>query len=181
MYRCIVYTLLTTVVTSSAFVSQSPVTKSCSIATASTPRPLHLFWFGKDGDKVGTSDKKKVGTTDKKGEVLGGVAQVMDSMAAFKKGQQVGTLTWNLVQELGGTTVEGNAAEGKVRVFFDGQQRPKRVQIDEAYVRDVDIDDLNSALVVAMQDAYKKSREKMEEKMKELYGELGLPPSTSRD
>jgi DNA-binding protein YbaB len=32
-----------------------------------------------------------------------------------------------------------------------------------------------------MQDAYKKSREKMEEKMKELYGELGLPPSTSRD
>jgi DNA-binding YbaB/EbfC family protein len=181
MYHCIVYALLITLVTSSAFVSQLPVTKSCSISTAFTPRPLHLFWFGKDGDKVGTSDKKKVGATDRKGEVLGGVSQVMDSMEAFKKGQQVGTLTSNLLQELGGTNVEGNAADGKVRVFFDGQQRPKRVQIDETYVRDVDIDDLNSALAVAMQDAYKKSREKMEEKMKELYGELGLPPSTSRD
>ena len=181
MYRCIVCTLLIIFDTSSAFVSQTPVTKSCSIATRVAQRTLSLFWFGKDGDKVGTSDTKKVGTTDRKGEVMGGVSQVMDSMEAFKKGQQVGSLTSNLLQELGGTTVEGNAAQGKVRVFFDGQQRPKRVQIDEAYVRVVDIDDLNSALAVAMQDAYKKSREKMEEKMKELYGELGLPSSTSRD
>jgi DNA-binding YbaB/EbfC family protein len=127
---------------------------------------LGLFWFGKgDGDKQND------------GEGLGGVAQVMESMDGFKKSQQIGKLTSNLVQDLGSTVVEGSAAEGKVRVFMDGEQRPKRVQIDEEYGEAVDVDDLSSALLVALQECYAKSREKQEEKMKDLYSELGLPPS----
>jgi DNA-binding YbaB/EbfC family protein len=179
MHRCIVYTLLATIVTSSAFVLQSPVTKSRLLRTTLfIPRrpPLFLFWFGKDGDKQKTPEKKK---SDRKGEGLGGVAQVMDNMEAFKKSQQVGTLTANLVQELSTMNVEGNAADNKIRIFFDGQQRPKRVQIDESYLRTVHVDDLNAALAIAMQDAYQKSREKMQEKLKDLYEELGLPPATS--
>ena len=129
---------------------------------------LNLFWFGKDGDRG-----------DQGGEDLGGVSRVMDSMEGFKKSQQVGKLTSNLVKELGSTIVEGTAAEGKVKIFMDGQQRPKRVKIDEQYVEAVDIDDLSTALVAAMQDAYAKSREKQEEKMKDLYAELGLPQSSS--
>jgi len=137
---------------SAAFTSTPPATKQSTC--------LNLFWFGKgDGDK-----KDNTG-----GEGLGGVAQVMDSMEGFKKSQQVGTLTSNLVQDLGSIVVEGSAAEGKVRVFMDGQQRPKRVKIDEVYGEAVDVDDLSTALVAAMQDAYAKSREKMEEKMKDLY------------
>lgn len=143
----------------------SPASPSAS--TRKTP-VLSLFWFGKgDGDKENT------------GEGLGGVAQIMDSMDGFKKSQQVGMLTSNLVQDLGSTIVEGSAAEGKVKVFVDGQQRPKRVHIDETYGNAVDVDDLSAALVAAMQDAYAKSREKMEEKMKDLYAELGLPPSAT--
>lgn len=182
MYRCIAYTLLVTIVASTAFVMPSPLTKSRFLlrtASSFTPRPLFLFWFGKDGDKAKMPEKKK---SDRKGEGLGGVAQVMDSMEAFKKAQQAGTLTGNLLQELSAVNVEGNAADNKVRVFFDGQQQPKRVQIDESYLRSVDVDDLNAALAIAMKDAYQKSREKMQEKLKELYGELGLPPATlSRD
>jgi DNA-binding YbaB/EbfC family protein len=177
------YTLLVTSFTrSSGFVVHSPPTKSPFLLrtlSSFNPRPLFLFWFGKDGDKAKTPEKKK---SDRKGEGLGGVAQVMDSMEAFKKAQQVGTLTGNLVQELSAVNVEGNAADNRVRVFFDGQQRPKRVQIDESYLRSVDVDDLNAALATAMQDAHQKSREKMQEKLRELYGELGLPPATfSRD
>ena len=128
---------------------------------------VDLFWFGKgDGDK------------DNDGEGLGGVAQVMESMDGFKKSQQVGLLTSNLVKELEeSTVVEGSAADGKVRVFMDGQQRPKRVQIDEEYGEAVDVDDLCSELLVALQECYAKSREKQEGKMKDLYTELGLPPS----
>jgi DNA-binding protein YbaB len=128
---------------------------------------LDLFWFGKgDGDK------------DNDGEGLGGVAQVMQSMDGFKKTQQVGLLTSNLVKDLvESTVVEGSAADGKVRVFMDGQQRPKRVQIDEEYKEAVDVDDLCSALLEALQVCYAKSREKQEGKMKDLYTELGLPPS----
>ena len=144
---------------------------------ASSSTLIQLFWFGKDGDsnkKDGTSDNKRKGTPG-----LGGVAQVMDSMDSFKKAQQVGKLTGELVQSLASIVVEGTAADGKVRVFFDGQQYPKRVQVDETYVSTIDVDDLNSALTAAMQDAYAKSREKMEEKTKDLYGELGLPSSAS--
>lgn len=138
----------------------------CSAGAATTS--LGLFWFGKgDGDK------------ENDGEGLGGVAQVMESMDGFKKSQQVGTLTSNLVQGLGSVVVEGSAAEGKVRVFMDGQQRPKRVQIDEEYGQAVDVDDLSTALLTAMQDCYTKSREKQEEKMKDLYTELGLSPSAA--
>lgn len=177
MHRCIVCTLLATLVTSSAFVLPSLQMKPrFLLRTASylTPPPLFLFWFGKDGDKAKMAEKKR---SDRKGEGLGGVAQVMDSMEAFKKAQQAGTLTGNLVQELSAVSVEGNAADNKVRVFFDGQQRPKRVQIDESYLKSVDVDDFNAALAIAMQDAHQKSREKMQEKLKELYAELGLPPA----
>lgn len=137
-------------------------------SAGATTSSLGLFWFGKGHGDKGND-----------GEGLGGVAQVMESMDGFERSQHVGALTSNLVQDLGSVVVEGSAAGGKVRIFMDGQQRPKRVQIDEEYGKAVDVDDLSTALLAAMQECYAKSREKQEEKMKDLYAELGLPPSAT--
>jgi DNA-binding YbaB/EbfC family protein len=134
---------------------------------------LGLFWFG--GGKDDESKKRK-------GEAasgFGGVAQVMDSMENFKKAQQVGKITEGILQELSSMSVEGSAEDGKVRVFFDGTQRPKSVDIDETYMSSVEADDLEAALAAAMKDAHAKSKEKMEEKMKSFYAELGLASSAN--
>ena len=108
---------------------------------------------------------------------MGGVVSVMDSMDSFKKAQKAGKMTEAIVQELSAAVVEGVAADGKVKVYFDGQQRPKGVDIDESYLSEISGRDLCAALTAAMQDAHSSSREKMDEKMKAFYAELGLPAS----
>jgi nucleoid-associated protein EbfC len=127
-----------------------------------------------EDDIWGTSnDKKNLSNGDNKSG-LGGVAGIMDSMENFKTAQQVGKMTHSLVYELASTTVEGTAVDGKVKVIFDGQQRPLNVQIDEAYLEQADSSDLSAALTTAMKDAYRKSSERMDEKMKSFYVDLGL-------
>ena len=98
----------------------------------------------------------------------------MDSMENFKTAQQVGKMTNSLVYELVSTTVEGIAVDGKVKVVFDGQQRPITVQIDDAYLKQADSSDLSVALTTAMKDAYRKTSDRMDEKMKSFYMDLGL-------
>jgi DNA-binding YbaB/EbfC family protein len=144
-----------------------------------------LSWFSKDSssgdgktkdvlgdDRNGSSKDSNNPGSSKAG--LGGVAGIMDSMENFKTAQQVGKMTNALVQELVSMTIEGQAAEGKVKVYFDGQQRPVNVQIDEGYLESADVADLNTALTAAMKDAYQKSSERMDEKMKSFYVDLGL-------
>ena len=161
-----------------------------SVRTAS-PTQLQIFswfsgsWFNKDGSS-GDKNKKEVWGDDASSNDgtnkspssskagLGGVAGIMDSMENFKTAQQVGKMTNALVQELSSMTIEGQAAEGKVKVYFDGQQRPVNVQIDEGYLETVDVGDLNIALTTAMKDGYQKSSERMDDKMKSFYVDLGL-------
>lgn len=126
-------------------------------------------WFGR---------KKRQGEND--AENLGGVASIVDSMGDLKTAQRVGQLTDSLVKELTTTVVEGFAMDGKVKVSFDCQQKPVGVAIDEGLLSgDVDSATLSSALTLAMQDAHSKSIERMDEKMKNLYAELGLSATSA--
>eukprot|EP00566_Odontella_aurita_P027409 CAMPEP_0113532600 /NCGR_PEP_ID=MMETSP0015_2-20120614/4150_1 /TAXON_ID=2838 /ORGANISM="Odontella" /LENGTH=167 /DNA_ID=CAMNT_0000431581 /DNA_START=249 /DNA_END=752 /DNA_ORIENTATION=- /assembly_acc=CAM_ASM_000160 len=149
---------------------------------------LGLFWFG--GKKEDRSEEtggkgandavpdqsqvrvQQAGASSS--GVMGGTAAMMES---FKQSQEVGKKTTAMLQELGASTVEGSAANGKVRVFADGQQRPTGVDVDEKFLRSVSAEDLNAAMMAAMQEAHTKSMELMEEKMQALYAEIGLPPS----
>ena len=133
--------------------------------------------WGAEGDGTAsttTTTGKMTTSTSSNKAGLGGVAGIMDSMENFKTAQQVGKMTNALVQELAATTVEGVAVDGKVKVVFDGQQRPLGVQIDETYLANVEASDLSVALTTAMKDAYRKSAERMDEKMKSFYVDLGL-------
>jgi DNA-binding YbaB/EbfC family protein len=168
------YYIMKTVVTSSlvlmfllapsarAFTSIPGFLKLTPTITPKTSR-LHLNWF---------SNKKDERPRQKND--IGGVAQVMDSMEQLRKTQDVGKLTVSILEELDGLSFQGIAADGKVRVIFDGQRRPKGVEIDDAFLASADADDLQVAITSAMKEAYEKSGEKMEEKMKSLYVELGL-------
>jgi DNA-binding YbaB/EbfC family protein len=136
-----------------------------------------LWWGGQDDEKGQLPDSDDAKKQQQPG--MGGVASVMDSMESFKKAQEVGKRTASVLQELSSMTVEGTAGGGSVRVFVDGKQRPMGVEIDEKYLSDVKSEDLNAAITSAMQEAHKKSSNKMEEKMQALYSELGLVQNTN--
>lgn len=138
---------------------------------------LHFFnWFSSSKDGDGKDAKQDAPSVESKG-ALGGVAGIMDSMDSFKRSQRIGKITGALVQELRSTTVEGVAENGKVKVIYDCQQRPVSTYIDEAFFQAMDASDVAAAITSAMKDANSKSTEKMDEKMKSFFNELGLPPS----
>jgi DNA-binding protein YbaB len=137
---------------------------------------ITLPWFsGKNEGDKGLDDEGAM-ARDGKG-TLGGVAGTMDSMDSFKKAQRIGKRTSALVQDLSATTVEGTSPDGKVKVIFDCQQRPIKTTIDEAYFEASDFSDVSNAITAAMKDAHAKSIERMDDKMKSFYSELGMPSS----
>ena len=100
-------------------------------------------------------------------------------MKSFKSSQRIGDRTSAILQDLSNILVEGSAADGKVKVTCNGQQRPLGVQIDEAYFQSLQnnkegSEELSAALTKAMQEAHYKSTERMEEKMKSFYADLGF-------
>lgn len=101
------------------------------------------------------------------------------TMENFKKVQQVGKRTAQLSDELAGTTVSGQDRRGKVKVFVDGQQRPKGIEIDDSYLESVTPVDLVTDITAAMQDAHAKSAELMAKKMQFIYTDLGIPQSNA--
>ena len=137
---------------------------------------MHIWGFGSDKSNNKKPDATPLGdTAASKSGTLGSVAGIMDSMDGFKTSQRIGKRTGSLVQELMMLNVEGVAEGGKVKVTMDGQQRPVSTYIDEAYLEAAEAADIASAITVAMKDAHTKSTEKMDEKIKNLLNEMGLP------
>ncbi|KAL7578332.1 hypothetical protein ACA910_012738 [Epithemia clementina (nom. ined.)] len=144
---------------------------SSSTSTTSTALRIDLGGFFGGGNKKSRSSDDPA-LTD------GGVAEIMQSMTNLESAQRMGKLTTSLLQELQSSIVEGSAQDGKVKVYFDCQQKPVRVSIDESYYADAaDAAELAASLTVAMKDGHEKSIEKMTEKMKSLYSEFGLSTS----
>ena len=151
-----------------------------SLNRRKTSTALNLFWFGgndetkkkrKEKSKDTSSDNSNLDTT----VPTSGMGTTVNTMENFKQSQELGKKTSALLQELGSISVEGNAAKGKVKVYFDAQQRPTGVEIDEEYLRKVGVEDLNESLLQALLDAHGKSIQTMQDKMQSLYTDIGLP------
>jgi DNA-binding protein YbaB len=130
-------------------------------------------WF------TGSNVENQNESTEKASESLGGVAGIMDSMESFKTSQRVGERTNGVLQDLSNIIVEGTAADGKVQVRFNGNGRPTGVHIDDGYFQGLrkkkdGVEELNIAITKAMQDAHSKSAEKMDERLKSFYSDLGF-------
>jgi DNA-binding protein YbaB len=139
------------------------------------PSAIGAFpWFGgSDGDE-NNDEPDEIASAS-----LRGVSTIMDSMSSFKSSQRVGERASAILQDLSSTIVEGTAADGKVKVSFDGNQQPIGVQIDETYLQAIKnrkegAEELGLAMTKAMQDAHTKSGLKLEEKLKSVYADLGF-------
>lgn len=110
-------------------------------------------------------------------ENLGGVAGIMDSLESFRGSQKVGERTNTIMQELSKEVIDSSAADGKVKVTFDGHQRLVSLKIDDAYfeslIERADAkNELIDVLTAAFKSGYSKSSEKIDEKMKSFYSDL---------
>jgi DNA-binding protein YbaB len=168
-----------------------------STRTSESASQLSAFlWFGGNDEKKGEGDGNLMAVssssalTGKDSSTLRGVSNIVDSMASFKASQRVGERTGAALQELSSILVEGTAADGKIKVTFNGQQMPVGVQIDETYLKGLlarrpgvgsssnnnkeGIDQLCAALTEAMKEAQAKSAAKVDDKLKSLYSDLGF-------
>lgn len=144
----------------------------------SSPR-FAFPWFG---ESTTDKDEKDLGSTTES-NISGNQAENLSDAAniieCLKSSQRIGERTSATLRELSYTVVEGLAADGNVRVTFNGQQIPVGVEVDETYLKEIisgnekeGVDKLCLALTKAMQDAHYKSGVKVEEKMKSLYSDL---------
>ncbi|KAL7527179.1 hypothetical protein ACHAWF_002067 [Thalassiosira exigua] len=89
----------------------------------------------------------------------------------------------------GGIAIGGENRRGGVKVSFNGKQQPIGVEVDPNFLFSssnsesrgvISIEELNGAIYDAIQDGYQQSGLLMEEKMKGLYSQLGLPRETQQ-
>ena len=79
-----------------------------------------------------------------------------------------------LQDEAEATQVEGQAAKGLVKVVVTGGQQLVSVRIDPSVMDDREM--LEDLIVAATNDALRRSKEVVSQKLGALAGALGLPP-----
>jgi len=150
---------------------------SSFIGRSSLTQRYAFSWFNKDSSTTdGEEDPDGASTDSQLSKNLSEASSIMES---FKTSQRIGERSGAALQELSYTMVEGIAADGNIKVTFNGQQIPVGVDIDETYLADIvskegkeGIDKLCTELTYAMQDAHYKSGIQVEEKMKAVYTDL---------
>ena len=109
-------------------------------------------------------------------ELMHRTAKMMED---HRRSQEAAERTLAMMEELSTSFVVGKSKG--VKVTFDGQRRPIRAEIDPNFLFSsfsqgvIPINELNEAITDAMKDGYELSGKLMEEKMKGLYEQLGLP------
>ena len=117
-------------------------------------------------------------------------AKMMDD---HRRSQEASERTAAMMEELSSVRVVGKSKagagggiiggdrKGGVKITFNGQQRPTKVEVDPNFLFMSDeqgvisIENLNEAIMDAMQNGFDESGKVIEERIKGLYGQLGLP------
>ncbi len=71
--------------------------------------------------------------------------------------------------------IEVEAGNGAVRVKINGEQKIQRVTLDEALIREAEMDKLEKWIESAVTQAITRSQQLAAEKMRSVAGGLGLP------
>ncbi len=72
--------------------------------------------------------------------------------------------------------VEGQSGGGLVRITLNGKGETKRVKIDPSLLKPEEVEILEDLVVAAAQDARTKVEAALQEKMRDVAGDLPLPP-----
>ncbi len=95
--------------------------------------------------------------------------------AMMKQVQQLQEQMRQAQEELAEQTVSASVGGGVVTVVMNGQQEVQSVAINPVAVDPDDVDMLQDLIVVAVNEALKKSRELAENKLAPLTGALSIP------
>lgn len=78
-------------------------------------------------------------------------------------------------QEMEKQEVEASAGGGMVTVVVNGKQQVLSIKIDPSAVDPQDVDMLQDLIMVAMNEAIRKSQDMMQQEMSKLTGGLNIP------
>ena len=96
----------------------------------------------------------------------------------FDKAKQVWQLQKKaraIQKELKETEVEAKAANGLVKVVFNGEQHIQSVEIDESLLKSENKKDLEKAIQQCVAEAVSRVQAIASEKMKSIAGDLNIP------
>lgn len=78
-------------------------------------------------------------------------------------------------KELSRTEITAEAADGKIEVVFNGEQKIKSVSIDPEILKADNQREIESGLKSAIEEAIDQSQKIAQEQMKEIAGDLNIP------
>jgi len=96
--------------------------------------------------------------------------QMMQKAQGFKVKMQA------LQERVGGMTIAGASAQGKVACQMSGKGELKSLKIDPALINAGEADIMEDLIVAAVNDARAKTEKIMADETQKLMQELGLPP-----
>ncbi len=92
---------------------------------------------------------------------------------AFRKAQQIQQDAQKLQEELDLMKLEGSSSKKQVSVWMTGNQKPIGIEIDESLLKE-NKDNIEEALLEALQNAHELSTTTMKQRMEELTGGLNI-------
>jgi len=99
-----------------------------------------------------------------------------DLLGMMSKAKELQQRMLSLQEEVGLIEVEGSSGGGLVKVTMTAKGALKSLSIDPSLLKPDEAEILEDLIVAAHSDARAKAEGKMQEKMAELTGGLGLPP-----
>jgi nucleoid-associated protein EbfC len=93
----------------------------------------------------------------------------------MKQAQMMQQKMAKMQQELEGRQVEASAGGGMVTAVVNGKQQLVSLKIEQGVVDPEDVEMLQDLVVVAVNEAIKKSQEMMQEEMAKITGGMNLP------
>ena len=94
----------------------------------------------------------------------------------MKKAKELQSKMAELQEELSQAKVEGLSGAGMVKVTLNGKGEMKGLSIDPSLLKEDEAEILEDLVIAAHQDAKTKVEEHAAEKMKEVTGDLPIPP-----
>lgn len=94
----------------------------------------------------------------------------------MKKAKELQSKMEELQAELATAEIEGESGAGMVKVILNGKGEMKGVKIDKSLLKEDEAEIVEDLIIAAHQDAKTKAEQQAQEKMKEVTGDLPIPP-----
>eukprot|EP01038_Epipyxis_sp_PR26KG_P006729 gene6729-9222_t len=107
----------------------------------------------------------------KDGGMFGGMGNLMEGM---KKAQEIAKLSEQLNKELAATVVQGTDPSGQVTCTFSGLGMPVSIKISDSLLSQGS-EAVSIASTQAMVDTHAKTQQEMMNRLKDIYGRMGVP------